>query len=108
MLPYHGNLPLITKLLDSIEDEGRSTCALLAPHYNLEMPGDALLYVVNNHTSRINGCVLYGKTEIVSISRRLVHCNMERGEIVCDTRPKTMKKGESFSHLVLLPLPVKP
>ena len=102
MLPYYGTLPHLSKLMDSIEKEGRSTCALLAPYHNLEMPGGALSFVVNNHTQPITAAIMQCDIGIVSVSDKLVYFSMESGEIVTDTRPRSMPENDHFVHLAIV------
>ena len=102
MLPYYGTVPYLTKLMDSIENEGRSTCALLAPHNNLEMPGGAVYYACNSHTQPINAVVVCEFAGWISVSDKLVYVSQPYGEIVTDTKPKTLADGDHFTHLTLV------
>ena len=103
MLPNYGTLVHFTKLMDSIEQEGRSLCALVAPHHNLEMPFGAFLYALYNHTQAITAVVNYRQTGVISVSNRLVYNNMEIfGEIMTDTKPKSMREGDTFAYLTVI------
>ena len=55
--PYCDGTTYIPRLLDDIQRSASSTCSLFAPHFNLEAPGGALVYILNNHQTPINCCM---------------------------------------------------
>ena len=98
MLPYYSVQPCIKKLIDGIEGPGRACSALLAPHYNMETPGGAMLFVINNHSKPIAASIMTGPG-LISVSDKLVVVSMEQGSVVTDVRPRAMPEDESFGKL---------
>ena len=97
MLLYYSVHPCIKKLIDGIEGPGRACCALLAPHYNMETPGGATLFVIN-HSKPIAASKMTGPG-VISVSDKLVVVSMEKRSVVTDVRPRAMPEDESFAKL---------
>ena len=101
MLPYYNTLKCIKGLVDGIENAGLVSSALVAPHYIMETPGGAMLFVINNHSKPVVASHM-SDNGMVSISDKLVLVSMEQGSVVTDARPRAMPDGESFGLLSCL------
>ena len=100
MIPYYGNQPWITTLIDGIEGKGRICSTLVAPHYNLETPGGPMLFIVNNHSQDIYASLING-TRVISASDKVVVVDLTEGSVVTDIRPRAMPNLTRFSHLAV-------
>ena len=102
MLPYNGLLDGIVKWIRHTDGEGRHFCALVPPHLQLESPGSELMFVINNHIGSVQEATWsdLDNNICLSVSKKFVAVSLEAGQIIIDTKPRSMPEGDTFNKII--------
>lgn len=101
LLMFYGIMDGISNWVRHTDTKGRKMCALIPPHMQLETAGSELMFIINNHIGPIQDSQWASHDEnlCISASEKLVLVSLEAGQILIDTRPRSMPKGDSFNKI---------
>ena len=88
------------------DTEGRELCALVPPHLQLETPGSELRFIINNHDGPVMEAMWAPDDENIcySFSSKMVAVSLELGQVVIDTRPRSVPRGDCFKKALFMNL----
>ena len=104
LLRHNNSMYGINHWIKYTDNEGRQLCALVPPHTHLEPPGSELFYVLNNHKAPVRDAIWSPVDDelCISVSHKLAVTSLESGQIILETKPKSVPKQDYFCKVTTL------
>ena len=97
-----GIKPEITKLIQQCDEQSPRHCALIVPYYQIQPPGNGLIYSMNKHTMPVVD-LDFTKNQMtaISLSDKIIVINMSTGNTALNV--KLPKLDEPYLNSTTLP-----